>query len=172
MRCFLFFAACLLVLTSCKKTREEKIAKKWLAVSLENPDLDKQVAESRIFFDTVGRSTDPETNEQLYGARNMDSMRLILKQQLDSFLAMQAYTVKNTWLDFDKKGTVVANFGTEPDTVKWYFDEEGNLMLDEQDPKVGGGKIKMELVKLEDTVLQLRYSENGFSSLATFHPAQ
>jgi hypothetical protein len=162
----------MVLIAACKKTPEEKITKKWVAVSVENPELDQQVAQSRIFFDTVGKSTSPEANEQLYGARNMDSMRLVLKGQLDSFLAMQQYTLKNTWLDFNKKGTVAANFGTEPDTVKWYFDDEGNLMLDEMEQKGTGSKIKMEVVKLEDTVLKLRFSENGFSSLATFRPAE
>jgi hypothetical protein len=54
--------------------------------------------------------------------------------------------------------------------VKWYFDDDGNIIMDEMAHKGAGSKIKMELVKLEDTILQLRFNENGFSSLATFRP--
>ena len=145
--------------------------KKWQAIKVENPELERQIAESRIFFDTVGKSTDAATNLELYGVRNMDSMRAILKMQLDSFITSQERTVQNTWLDFNKDSTVIASFGTAPDTVKWYFDDEGNLMLDEMQQKGVGSKIKMEVVKLEDTALQLRFTEDGFSSLAIFRPA-
>ncbi len=146
------------------------IAKKWKAVSLESPQLDQMIAEQRNFIDTVGKSTDAATNEALYGIRNMDSMRTMLKIQLDSFLAMQETTLNNTWLDFNKDGVVATNFGTSPDTVNWYFDDEGNLMLDEMQKKGAGSKIKMEVMKLEENVLQLRFNENGFSSTATFKP--
>ena len=100
----------------------------------------------------------------------MDSMRAILKMQLDSFLSMQDQTVKNTWLHFMNNGTVATAFGTTPDTIKWYFDDEGNLMLDELTNKGAGSKVKMEVVSLQDTMLQLRFNENGFSSIATFKP--
>jgi len=92
--------------------------------------------------------------------------------QLDSFIAMQDRTTQNTWLEFNKNGTAVASFGSEPDTVKWYFDDDDNLILDELAQKGAGSKINMDVVKLEDTVLQLRFTENGFSSIATFHPVQ
>jgi len=169
-RTILVFAATSL-LFSCKHSKEDIITRKWQAVKVENSELERQVSESRVFFDTVGRTTDAATNEQLYGVRNMDSMRAVLKSQLDSFLAMQERTVKNTWLDFNKNGTVAAAFGTAPDTVKWYFDDEGNLMLDELKQKGAGSIIKMEVLKLEDTALHLRFTENGFSSTAIFHPA-
>ncbi|HRO42398.1 MAG TPA: hypothetical protein PL009_06160 [Flavipsychrobacter sp.] len=172
MKKICFAIVCCVFVFSCKQSKEELITKKWQAIRVESPELEKQIADSRVFFDTVGKSTDAATNEQLYGARNMDSMRVILKMQLDSFIGLQAWTVKNTWLDFQKNGTVAAAFGTQPDTVKWYFDDEGNLMLDELEQKGAGSKIKMEVVKLEDTALHLRFNENGFESVAIFHPVQ
>lgn len=172
MNKILLLAACSLFFTACKESKEDMITKKWIATSVVNPELDKQIAESRVFFDTVGKSTDAATNEQLYGARNMDSLRILLRLQLDSFVAMQQTTLQNTWLHFMEDSVVAANFGTQADTVKWYFDDDGNLMLDEMAHKGAGSKIKMELVKLEDTVLQLRFNENSFSSLASFTPAK
>ncbi|MBS1588638.1 MAG: hypothetical protein JST52_03390 [Bacteroidetes bacterium] len=156
---------------SCKSSKEKLITRKWQAARIESPELDQQIASSRIFFDTVGKSTDAATNEQLYGARNMDSLRVELKNQLDSFIAMQQETVLHTWLHFLKNGTVAVSFNTPVDTVKWYFDDDGNLMLDEMQQKGAGDKIKMEVLDLSDTLLQLRFTENGFSSTAFFHPA-
>src|SRR5690606_26119063 len=107
-----FVLLCPILLFSCKPSKEEIITKKWQAIRLENPDFEKQIADSRVFFDTVGKSTDAATNEVLYGVSNMDSMRAILKMQLDSFLSMQDQTVKNTWLHFMNNGTVATAFGT------------------------------------------------------------
>ena len=171
MRKIILVTLCGLILASCKQSRNEMITRKWQAVTVQSPELDKQIADSRVFFDTVGKSTPPEVNEQLYGARNMDSLRVILKMQLDSFLAMQANTVKETWLDFQENGTVATSFGAGIDTVKWYFDDEGNLMLDEMQQKGAGSKIMMRVEKLEPEELQLRFTENGFSSIAVFKPA-
>lgn len=162
--------AILVIIASCKPKKEDIIAKKWVAVSVESPELEHDMAQLRGFIDTVGTSTDANENEMLYGVRNMDSMRNHLRKDLDSAVEMQKTSIKNTWLDFGKDGKLAANFGTGVDTVKWYFDDEGNLMLDEMAQKGAGSKIRMEVVKLEDTILQLRFKENGFSSLATFIP--
>jgi hypothetical protein len=172
MKKICFGAACCLLMVACKPSKEELITRKWQATKVESAELEKQIADSRVFFDTVGKSTDAAANEQLYGARNMDSLRVLLKLQLDSFIDMQEQTVQNTWLHFLKDSLVVASFNTVPDTVKWYFDEDGNLMLDELEQKGAGSKIKMEVVKLEDTALHLRFNENGFSSLAVFRPSE
>jgi hypothetical protein len=167
-----YFFCALTLFASCKESKEDLIARKWQAISLESPMLDKQIAEERRFIDTVGTNTDAATNERLYGVRNMDSMRQWMHAQMDSFVYTQQQTIQNTWLDFNKNGTVAANFGTEPDTVSWYFNEEGALMLDEMKHTGSGSKIKMDVVKLEKELLQLRFEENGYSSTATFKPVK
>ncbi len=171
MKKLLFLALPLLTVLSCKESKKDILTKKWQAVTVENEELKKQISESRIFFDTVGKSTDAAANEILYGARNMDSLRVLLKIQLDSFVALQEHAVQNTWMDFYADSLVATSFDSDPDTVNWYFDDEGNLMLDELDKKGAGAKIKMEVLKLTDTLLQLRFNENGFSSVASFRPA-
>jgi hypothetical protein len=170
MKQLFLFIGCTLLFTACNQSRQGKISKKWKATKVENPELEKQVAESRIFFDTVGRSTDAAANEQLYGVRNMDSMRAVLKEQLDSFVAMQEHAVQNTWMDFKKDSLLIADFGNGTDTVKWYFNEDGDLMLDEMAAKGTGDVIKMQVLQLDDTLLKVKFTENGFSSIASFHP--
>jgi len=160
----------LVFLSSCKPSKEQMILKKWQAVSVESPGMEKMIEESRSFYDTIGKSTSRAQNLAIYGVSNMDSFRTILMAQLDSLVNQQNQTVQNTWLEFMRDSTVAAAFGSAPDTIKWYFDDEGNLMLDEMEQKGTGSRIKMEVLKLEDSVLQLRFVESNFTSVATFKP--
>jgi hypothetical protein len=171
MKQLVVFFGCILLFSACKQSREDTISKKWQAAKVENPDLEKQIAASKVFFDTVGRNTNADANEQLYGVRNMDSMRQVLNEQLDSFVAMQEHTVQNTWMDFKKDSVLIADFGNGADTVTWYFNEDGDLMIDEMAAKGTGDVIKMQVLQLEDTLLKVKFTENGFSSTASFHPA-
>jgi|SRR5690606_26667944 len=162
---------CGLLFGACKPSKKDLITKKWQAISVESQEVQNSIEQSKIFFDTVGKTTDAATNMELYGVANMDSMREVLKKQLDDFVENQKETVKNTWLDFRKDSILIASFGTGPDTVKWYFDDEGNLIMDEMAQKGSGSILKMDILKLEDSVLQLQFKENDFSSIATFRPA-
>jgi len=158
-------------LLACRQSKEELIAKRWKAVSVESPKLDEEIRRQRTFVDTIGANNTPEVNEAQYGVRNMDSMRQVMKQQLELVIARQKESMVNTWLDFHKDGTVIVNFGDRPDTVSWYFEDDGALMLDEMKQKGTGSKIRMEVITLEKEKLQLRFDENGFSSTASFVPA-
>ncbi len=156
---------------SCKQDKSSMIAKKWEAVALENPQLDSMIKEQQVFLDTFGAHTTPAQNDSLYGVRNIDSMRQSLQMQLNDFKAMQDHSLKSTWFDFKKSGIVLMNFSGQVDSTKWYFDDEGNLMLNEMDLKGAGSNLKMEVVQLADTVLKLRFNENGATSMVTFQPA-
>lgn len=158
------------LIPSCTPSKEDLIARKWKALSVKSGMLDNQIKEERNFIDTIGTTTSAEQNFILYGVHNMDSVRQLLRKNLDSTLAAQEATIKDTWLIFDKNGTVVTHFGTEPDTVAWYFDDEGALMLDEMKHKGTGSKIKMNVLKLTENELELQFEENGFSSTASFEP--
>lgn len=157
-----------MLLFSCKPSKKELITRKWQAVGVQSGMLDNEIKEERHFIDTIGTTTSPAQNLELYGVSNMDSMRKLMHKSLDSTIASQEETIKNTWLLFDKNGTVVTHFGAEPDTVAWYFDDDGALMLDEMKHKGAGSKIKMNVLKLTDKELQLQFEENGFSSTASF----
>lgn len=155
---------------SCKQDKKSMIAKKWIAVSLENPQLDAVIKEQQTFLDTFGRNTTNEQNDSLYGVRNIDSMRQSLQAQLNDFKSMQEHSVKNTWFHFKHNGIVIMNFSGEADSTKWYFDDDGNLMLDEMELKGAGARLKMEVAALSDTVLKLKLNQEGATSTVTFHP--
>jgi hypothetical protein len=171
MRYFpLLLVSVFVLFASCKKSKEEQIIRKWRSVAVESPGLDEQLALYRAFLDTVGQSTTPEQNLELYQTTNIDSFKNVEKMKIEAVLAEQDTTIKNTFLDFHKDGTVTAAFGDAPETLYWYFDEEGNLALDETKTRGENNRIKMHLVKLEDTVLQLSYSQGDQTSTATFRP--
>lgn len=172
MKRILLAVPLLLFIASCEKKKEDKIAKKWQAVDLESPQMDQMIADQKHFLDTFGKNTTPQQNDSMYGTRNIDSMRASLSQQLDDFIGMQEHSVKNTWFQFRKDGIALMNFSGQTDSTKWYFDENGTLILDEQKLKGSGNKIKMDVVKLEDTVLKLRFTEDQMTSTVTFRPAE
>lgn len=158
-----FFAAC-------KRSDKEMIAKKWRAVKLESPDMDKKIHEQEMFLDTFGKNADEKTNEAIYGVKNIDSVRESLKAQLKDFKDMQEHSTKNTWFDFHPDGVVVMNFSGQLDSTNWYFDDEHALILDEMKLKGSGNKIKMVVKQLTDTSLKLEFNEEGMTSTVTFHP--
>jgi len=159
-------------LFACKRDKQAMLVRKWRAVSFENPQMDEFFKEGQQYIDTVGKSADAHTNEQLYGTSNMDSVRHILQNRLDSIKAMQQQNVLNTWFDFRKNGLAILNFSGSIDSTKWYFDDDGNLMLDEMKLKGSGDKIKMNIIELNDTLLRLKFVENQAMGTVTFHPDQ
>ena len=62
------------------------------------------------------------------------------------------------------------NFSGQVDSTKWYFDDEGALILDEMKMKGAGSKLKMDVIQLEDNILKLRFTEDGLTSTVTFEP--
>jgi uncharacterized protein with NAD-binding domain and iron-sulfur cluster len=157
-------------LYSCKKGKEDKIARKWQAQELNSPQMDKMLAEQQAFIDTFGKNTDAATNMARYNTADIDSLRHAMQAEVDDFKAMQQHAVTNTWFDIRKNGLAIMNFSGQIDSANWYFDEEGALILDQMKLKGTGSKIVMEIVSLEDTLMKLRFTENGVTSAVSFKP--
>ncbi len=156
------------LLTACKPGKEKMLTGKWQAVALDNPEVTQQLEESQRVMDTIGSHTTPEMNEKLYGKRNADTLRAMIRAQIDEARMMQQYFLDHTIFEFRKDKVAVLVFGGEPDSASWYFDEDGTLVLDDMKLKGTGDKTKMEVVSLTDSSLQLRYTENGSTSVASF----
>jgi len=162
-------AACLVWLASCTSSHNKQLLGKWKAIQMESPRLNQEIQDAQLFIDTVGKSTTATQNKELYGVENMDSVREIMKEQIDLTLKEQKRMIDSTWLNFLPNGIVASNFGApKPDTINWYLDEEGALILDEMKMKGAGDKVVMEIVTLKEDTLRLRFNENGYSSTATF----
>lgn len=168
---FILLPVFIICATSCND-KKDKLAKKWQAVSIDNPEMDKVIKEQEIFIDTFGKNTDAKANQELYGVTNVDSFRESLKTQIADYKAMQEHSLKTTWFHFRKDGVVVMNFSGQVDSTKWYFDDKNELMLDEMQMKGVGEKIRMVVQQLTDTSLKLQFNEDDISSTITFHPVK
>ncbi|MGN6567769.1 MAG: hypothetical protein ACTHJ0_07445 [Flavipsychrobacter sp.] len=160
------------LLFSCQPSKKDMLVRNWHAVNLYNPELDDMLQKQQLFIDTVGKSTSPPANDSIYGFHNMDSIKVVLQKQLDSFKLMQQQTLENTYFNFKKNGQAILTFSGYTDTTKWYFDDEGALMLDELKEKGAGTSFKMIVQHLSDTALKLKFIEKDVSSIVTFHPVK
>lgn len=155
---------------SCEQSKEDLITRKWNAVHVENSQMDEMMRQQQAMLDTMGKNGDDATNLAIYGVTNVDSMRQSLQAQMDDFKKMQDTSIKNTYFDFKKNKIVLMNFSGQMDSTKWSFDDEGMLILDEQQMTGAGSTLKMQVIKLDKDTLKLKFSEDGGGSTVTFVP--
>lgn len=158
------------VLLSCKRDKKDMLVRNWHAVKLDNPQMEDMIAQQQNFIDTVGKTTTSASNMELYSTTNIDSLKTVLQSQLDTFKTLQQQALDNTWFNFKKNGMAILTFNGATDSTKWYFDDEGALILDEMQAQGAGDRLKMLVVQLNDTALKLRFTENNVNSIVTFHP--
>lgn len=159
-------------LASCKEKTEDKLIGKWQEVAVINPQLEATMHDQKVFADTVGSTTDSLQNISLYGTTNIDTFRAMLLANLDSFRKAQFLAVQATSFDFRKDGLIYINSDDGPDSSSWYLDEDGALILDEAKLKGTGGKIRMEILHVSDTMLKLQFNEKYLTSTAVFKPVK
>ena len=163
---------CVVLMVSCKKdSPSDKIMGEWQEVQVINPQLDEMIHKQSLFIDTVGSYTDSAENVRAYGTNNIDTMKANLRANLDSFRKEQKAVMEATWFDFRKDGLMYMHSTDGLDSSKWYFDEDGALILDEEKLKGGGNKIKLDVVTLNDTMLKINYVEKYLNSTAIFRRA-
>lgn len=168
----LFPAALLLLAASCTQKNEEKIQGRWQQVAIHNPVMEQIIAEQEAFIDTMGANTTPAQNDTMYHTQNLDSLREVLKQEIKTFKEDQDRAIQNTWFDFRKDGVLVLETDNLVDSSAWYLEDEGKtLVLDEQKLKGSGSQVRMEILKLAQDSMKLRFSQGQDTSTVTFKPA-
>ncbi len=148
----------------------QKLIGKWNAVHLTNPGMDSTAKLNQIYIDTLGKNNNAATNIQLYGTANMDSLKALLQVQFDSARKMRDYGVKSTSFYFGENGLAILSFQGNIDSSAWYIDSLGFLILDDLNSATKGEKVRMEIVSVSDTAMQLKFRDNGEYSVVTFHP--
>ncbi len=171
MKKAILFVTLSIVIASCTQSKEDMIARKWKAVTVDNKEQDAAFVAEEQFLDTFGKNNTDATNMAMYGFSNVDSARESLKAQLKDYRTMQQHAVENTIFDFDKKGTAVMNFSGQIDTVKWKLTKEGKLELAEEGKAGNGSKITMDVLELTTTAMKLKFTDNNGTSTVTFKPA-
>jgi hypothetical protein len=146
------------------------IERSWRAAKMENPQLDSFFRVSKLYIDTLGRHSDDATNLELYGSTNMDSVRKLLNFQLDSAFKMQMNTVKSTVFTFRKDSVAILYFDNTVDSCKWYFDQAGKLNMQPLYDTDLTNNLNIRVLALSDSVLRLKFIEEGSASIITFRP--
>lgn len=162
----------ILILASCKPKREDLIVRKWQEVSMTNPQLDEVMQSQKAFIDTVGSHTDAAANLRDYGVTDMDSFKQLMQANIDSFVSARARSVAATQFDFRKEGVVYFHSEEGIDSASWSFEEDGTLLLDEQKLKGAGSQLRVEVIALTDTMMNLKFLENNSASNTIFRPAK
>ena len=165
---FLSILILLAAFSACKPDPKSRILGLWQEVGIKNPQIDDAMEQQRQFLDTVGMHTDSATNARLYGFASIDTFKKSIRTNLDSFKRAQGKAIRETWFEFQNGGIVYLHSQEGLDSAKWYFDDDGALMLDEQALKGGGAKIRMTIVALNDTALRLNHKEQYLNSTADF----
>ena len=155
-----------LLLAACSPSRKKQIIGLWQEVKVINPQLDSAIFVQRIFMDTVGREMDSMAIQSHYHTDNIDTFKANMNAQLTEYLRAQTHAINATWFEFHRDGLVYLHSDTGLDSAKYYFDDDGALMLDEAALKGGGSKLRMEVLMLNDTGLQLKYTEQYLNSTA------
>ncbi len=147
------------ILYSCKegKNKQQLLIGTWHSIKIENPDIDSFFINSQKYIDTVGKGNDAATNMWLYGVANMDSMRVVLQQQYDSVKTMQIKADTQTLFTFAKDSVATLVFPDRTESGKWYFDTDGSLILEGATETGETEKAKVEIVRLNETDLKLKF---------------
>lgn len=162
-----------LLFAACKRDRKDLLTRKWQETGSENPQLEEVMQSQQAFIDTMGQHTTPAQNAEIYGASDIDSFKQSLQANLDSFRKMQERNVAATQFDFRENGILYMHTELGTDSVAWKLDEDGTtLLLDGQKTNGAGPQLQMEIVRLSDTELKLKYAEQNSFRSATFAPVK
>lgn len=160
-------------LTACKQKPEDLIVGRWKGAYFKNPSFDSLMAEQEKMLDTFGNATPPELIKERFGTANIDSIRMVQKQQIKMYKEQQVASFKESTFEFKSNGTAVIGAGMGNDSAAWSIEKEKTLVLDEKKLKGAatqgpGAVMRVDIEKISKDSLTLKFAENGASTIATF----
>jgi hypothetical protein len=166
------FMACSLFVAGCgeKEPGNEKLIKKWQAVSVEDSQLDETIKDQELFMDTVGRDMSPAELSAAFGFTSRDSMVADLSRQINQFKQLQDQAIRETWMQFFPDKLAVMHSMRATDTATWSMASD-TLILDKSQWRGLGAPSRMRVVSLEDSLLKLQMLSQGNNVTITFKPA-
>ena len=93
-----FFIA-IVFLTACKDSKTDLLCKKWKTVALKNTKMEEEMKFMEQYVDTIGQN-DPE----LRLAVNLDSTKMLIKEEMQRSLLEQKQAIENTLMEFKANG--------------------------------------------------------------------
>jgi hypothetical protein len=164
----------IVLLASCQQSKKDMLAGTWNAVNYENPEMDAFFAESAKYIDTLGANGNAQTNYELYGSTNVDSIRNAMRMERQQTLEMQMQAIKKTTFTFTKEGKLMVNFNGKMDTGNWSMKtkDASSIELEELSGPDKGRKTPIDILKLKGDSLMLKIIQDNTYTTITFNKAK
>jgi len=112
----------LIFLASCQSPKDQ-IVRKWQVENIEVPARDSMMKVQEKSIDTI---TVLDSNMAMFmGTNNLDSFKMLAKQQMAETKKQQDEQVKQMSMTFLKDGIMLQEGGGRTDSAKWVMSEDG-----------------------------------------------
>lgn len=158
---------CTIIWCACATDNHSLLCKKWKSVALSNPKMDAEITSMQTYIDTIGNK-DPDLKDQV----NIDSLKMLLKAELDNAIKEQQVTLENTLMEFKSNGVVYTTSIQGTDSAMYSIDDENNIVIDEAKLKGYGETMKFQILSLSKDSLRVKIIDYGDTSFVSMVPAK
>lgn len=128
--------------------------------------MERELAFMKDYMDTIGKN-DPEIRELV----NLDSLKLMLNEQLKSGMEEQKLQAENLVMEFKKNG-IAYNTSIDGVDSAYYTLEGSDIKIDEAKLKGYGETMTFTIMKLSSDSLLLRLVDYGDTSFISMVPVK
>jgi hypothetical protein len=114
MKKYLFFGGFILLINACTPNANKQLQKKWDITKVENPNMDKLMAQAILDIDTMTKANPAFENNV-----NLDSFKSYRRQLLAFDKQEQEDNLKSLNFDFKSNNVVYINTAMGLDSAKW-----------------------------------------------------
>ncbi len=129
--------------------------------------MDAEITSMQTYIDTIGNK-DPDLKDQV----NIDSLKMLLKAELDNAIKEQQVTLENTLMEFKSNGVVYTTSIQGTDSAMYSIDDENNIVIDEAKLKGYGETMKFQILSLSKDSLRVKIIDYGDTSFVSMVPAK
>lgn len=129
--------------------------------------MDAEIVSMQTYIDTIGNA-DAALRKQI----NIDSLKLILKAELDRAIKDQQISLENTLMEFKPNGVIYTTSIQGTDSAMYSLDDENNIVIEEAKLKGYGETIKFEILTLNKDSLRLKMIDYGDTSFVSMIPVK
>lgn len=155
-----------LLCIGCGGNKHKNLEAKWKSAFLQNTKMDADISAMRAYIDTVGNQ-DVALRKQL----NVDSLKNMLRAELENAMTEQRISLENTTMEFLPNGMVYTTSVSGVDSAM-YEVEENMIVIDESKLKGYGETLKLEILKLTKDTLQVKMVDYGDTSMVVMVPVK
>lgn len=158
---------CCILFSACTNDKKSLLCKKWKSVQLKNLKMDQEIAFMQAYIDTVG-DKDIALRKQI----NVDSLKMLLKTELENAMREQQVSLENTLMEFNRNGVVYTTSIDGTDSAMYSIEDDKMIVMEEAKLKGYGETMKFEILNLNKDTLQLKMVDRGDTSFVTMVPVR